>query len=559
MKLQHFTISQQGKSHIERGANCQDQSASQTVHNAILNREVAIMVIADGLGSCNYSEDGARIAVRTVIDFLANNLGNMHAISDEIIIDLLKAAYQQANANIQSEAENRELPFLSFDTTLTTAVLFDDGTCYFGHIGDDGMVALFTDGSYRMVTIRNEGEQASSVIPLSHKKDWSFGRLSAPVATVILMTDGVLDSAVGSAQFNNRIFYPFFAPVFENNMKDTEDVHDMHTFWDSYLKSDEFRTRVTDDITFGVIQNTQLMATVTPVPFDENKWNEETEEFQRIKEEALGYSRSNQTAPTAMKKHIPLSLATPSLPQFMSESASIDENVASYLSSHNMKPVTKTKKQSLGVFAWLAILFTSMLICCLVSSGIGKSIGFEQGKTIGYQEGYNKGCAEGHESGYEEGYQIGKSIGYEQAQSELTYPDPMNTEVESVFSSSDDDHDPDSIFDNENPTPTPTELISVLNSPTVSITPTASPTYTPTPSSSIDSSMSDPHKEETICIAEIASILVSLGYLDSDYNTGDNDEGFTTAIKLFQHDAQLPITGDLDAITINMLIDKSDR
>lgn len=295
MNLKHFSISQQGESHIATGMNCQDHSGSVGIFNEKLKIEMAIAVIADGVGSCDFSEDGSRIAVTTVLGMLSKELSALDEISAETVLRIIKRAYLQANDNIEHEAEERELPFLLFDTTLTVTVLTDNGSCYIGHIGDDGVVALFEDGTYGMITQRIEGEEANSVIPLSSVANWMFGVVKKPVAALALMTDGLLDKSVGSDRMNHRVYYPFFKPMFENIMETEQDVADLRLYWDEYLRDDAFRKGygVTDDITLAVVQLTSLLKDVTPIPFDEEKWNRETreakEEIEKRLEESASY------------------------------------------------------------------------------------------------------------------------------------------------------------------------------------------------------------------------------------------------------------------------------
>lgn len=294
MKLRHFSISQQGDSHIKTGKNCQDYSGTISAINPNLKMEFGIAAIADGVGSCDYSEVGSQIAVTTVLKMLKEELSVLQEVSEKSVLPLIKKAFLQANENIEHEADEKELPFLLFDTTLTVIVLTDKGTCYVGHIGDDGVVALMSDGSYSMITQRIEGEEANSVFPLSSTKYWTFGVVKKPVAALALMTDGLLDKSVGSTRMNNRVYYPFFKPMFENIMETDQDVIDLRAYWDSYLQEKEFRAGygVTDDITLAVVQLPLLLKNVKPIPFDEEKWLQDSEAAKKEIEEALNEAQT---------------------------------------------------------------------------------------------------------------------------------------------------------------------------------------------------------------------------------------------------------------------------
>lgn len=304
MKLRHFSISQQGDSHIRSGKNCQDYSGSISVLNQKLNIEMGIAAIADGVGSCDYSEVGSQIAVTTVLEVLKKELASLDEVSNNTVLPILKKAYQQANERIEQEAETRELPFPLFDTTLTVTVLTDDGTCFIGHIGDDGVVALMADGTYSMVTNRIEGEEANSVFPLSSTNYWTFGVVKKKVAALALMTDGLLDKSVGTTRMKNRVYYPFFKPMFENIMETDQDVIDLRAYWDEYLGEKSFREgyAVTDDITLAVIQLPSILKNVKPVPFDELKWREDSEKARLEIEEALSEPAAPSTSKTANVK-----------------------------------------------------------------------------------------------------------------------------------------------------------------------------------------------------------------------------------------------------------------
>ena len=298
MKTRHFAISQQGDSHVKSGKNCQDASGTRSILNENLKLEIAVAAIADGVGSCDYSEFGSKTAVETVLDVLGRELASLKELSDGSVVALLKKAFRQAFDNIEAEAGEKEIPLPLFDTTLTAAVLVEDGRCYVGHIGDDGIVALFVDGSYSLITERIEGEEANSVVPLSRgEENWRFGVAEKPVAALALMTDGLLDKSVGSAQMNNRVFYPFFSLMFEKNvMENDQDEKDLRSFWNDYLSNAQNRSQygITDDITLAVVQIPEILEKVHPIPFDQKKWDDDTKKRQEEIEKGLNPAGSSQ-------------------------------------------------------------------------------------------------------------------------------------------------------------------------------------------------------------------------------------------------------------------------
>ncbi len=298
MKIRHFSISQQGDSHIKTNTNCQDYSKSVNVINQRLHTEMVIAAIADGVGSCDYSEYGSRTAVETAVEFLSQELVKLQHISPETVGTLLKEAFEKAYDSIEQEADKQEISFALFDTTLTITVLVENGECYFGHIGDDGIVALYRDGSYKMITSRIEGEEANSVVPLSSKEHWTFAATKKPVAALALMTDGLLDKSVGTERLNNRVFYPFFDKMFTNIMENDQDEIDLRSYWDNELKDKTFRTKhtVTDDITLCVVQIPSILKQVHPKPFDEKQWNETSLQMRDVLEGKLNASNKSNSS-----------------------------------------------------------------------------------------------------------------------------------------------------------------------------------------------------------------------------------------------------------------------
>ena len=274
--IKTFNISQQGESHIKKDLPCQDYSCTKRITH--LDQEIIIAAVSDGVGSCEYSQIGSKVAVESFIECLTFNIENkVEEFSEEIILTILKHAFHYSLSQINKTSEKDELPFLEYDCTLTGVVYVGD-TLYFGHVGDDGIVALYSDGKYEMITERHKGEEANSVFPLRECDTWQFGKHN-DVVSCVLMTDGVLDFCVDSIAMNNRIFFPFLEPALTETEKEEKE---QQSEWENYLagKSEDFpdfRNIVTDDISFVVIQNIdQLKKMEFPIPFNQKKWEEDT-------------------------------------------------------------------------------------------------------------------------------------------------------------------------------------------------------------------------------------------------------------------------------------------
>ena len=290
--LTHFSITQQGKRHIEKNVPCQDFSASKRMYLAQFGCEIVIAAVADGVGSCEFSQFGSATAVQSFLNYVENNIQNeIPELSDENIIRLINHSFNYALSQVEKEAEERELPFLEFDSTLT-GIVYNGHTLWYGHIGDDGVVVLYSDGDYEMITKRHKGEEGNSLFPLREVDLWQFGQSSKEVASCVLMTDGVLDHCVDVESMGNRVYFPFLEPALTEISYTDEDAEKQRLDWDEYLAgkgsyAENFRDKVTDDISFVVVQNSDLLKVVPTVQFDFDKWDEDTAKRRKALDDAL--------------------------------------------------------------------------------------------------------------------------------------------------------------------------------------------------------------------------------------------------------------------------------
>lgn len=279
--LTHFNITQRGKDHIKLGTPCQDYSASITKTAQKLSKEYVVAAISDGIGSCMFSQYGSECVVKSFIEKAEEELDLLlDCPDDEKMLEIIKRAFTAAADNVRSKSKEMELPFNQFDSTLT-GVVYDGESLWFGHIGDDGIVAFYSDGEYELITVRHKGVPSNVVFPISERRSWQFAAAKKKVAAFFMMTDGVLDHCVDMEIMNNRVFFPFLQPALAEPIDNFEAVEKNKADWDEFLRGAgdydvNFREKVGDDITFLMVENSELVSALPAIKFDIDKWNKDT-------------------------------------------------------------------------------------------------------------------------------------------------------------------------------------------------------------------------------------------------------------------------------------------
>lgn len=276
-----FGFSQQGSSHIAQNIPCQDHCGIRYLDS----KPIVVCAIADGVGSCEMSHYGSDAAVQAALDTVVAELEPLADAPDFVFLDnqrmknILVKAFEAAVDYVVETAQNMgSLPF-SYQSTLTVAI-YDGKSLYFGHAGDDGIVALCKDGTCQMVTARHKGDEANSVVPLQAQQ-WQFGLVDREVACFVAMTDGVLDAVVGNQLFDNRIYYPFFDLIFGSEFVDEESVEKTCRCMFDILASDDYRERVHDDLTLVAVVNSEMLASTKKPVFDRDAWDKKNEEVKQ--------------------------------------------------------------------------------------------------------------------------------------------------------------------------------------------------------------------------------------------------------------------------------------
>lgn len=306
-----FGITLQGQTH----KRCTPPDPCQDYHALRWMEEEGIFLaaIADGVGSCRLSHWGAFTAVNAALDSVEEKIralaegkrlqldaesGTFRKQMKEIMLSAFRTA-QEAVEQLADTADPPQ-PVFAFQSTLTLAIY--DGKClYHGHAGDDGIVAQLPDGTVEMATRRMKGEEASSVYPLqSGENAWSFG-LVPEVAGFVMATDGVLDAFVQShsdyygINYCNGICYAFMEDAMkqlaQKSFKAAEAAMEQYH---SFMQSEEYTQRVTDDLTLVAVVSPKLMAKAKQPDFSLEIWNTIAQESLNAKRRALNHRAAQE-------------------------------------------------------------------------------------------------------------------------------------------------------------------------------------------------------------------------------------------------------------------------
>lgn len=187
MKTYGFSI--QGKSHIVRNTVCQDSSLAVRLKCGLY-----MGIVADGVGSARHADIGSKMAVEQLYRYCDSNIRKTQ--SEEEIKVILKKGYQEAMLQIENYVAKAQGKLEEYDTTLSS-VIYDGDTVVYGHAGDGGIITRYRNGVTKPVTRRQKGVDGISVRPLrAGSSSWEFGIVQEPVASVLLVTDGMLDSVI---------------------------------------------------------------------------------------------------------------------------------------------------------------------------------------------------------------------------------------------------------------------------------------------------------------------------------------------------------------------------
>jgi hypothetical protein len=232
-----------GESHLRNGLPCQDYQASLLVPSG--EWQALLIALADGAGSAEYSDLGARLAVEAALQVLENSLTS----SDPNHLDFescMRAAFESAQQALFEVAEGDGIPLRSLATTLT-CVAAADGFLTVGQLGDGSVVVQTSEDELVAVTQPQRGEYANETFFLVQEDALDHLQMQVlhyPVHALAVLSDGLMRLALQMPA--NQPHLPFFKPLF-SFAASVEDPEVGAGQLASFLSSERVSARTDDD------------------------------------------------------------------------------------------------------------------------------------------------------------------------------------------------------------------------------------------------------------------------------------------------------------------------
>jgi len=178
MRWQCFAAAVVGEDHLATGQPMQDRVAFRT------DQKRPFIAVADGLGSCSRSADGARAAV----DAAMQSLRWWQQLPDAPIEPVIRALYQRWLMEIHPIAK------ADAKSTILAAAAAADGRVLTVHLGD-GVILLEDEQSVRLHAQPNSTEFANETLSLGGEMsitDWQWTvHPRGSIRGVVMASDGV--------------------------------------------------------------------------------------------------------------------------------------------------------------------------------------------------------------------------------------------------------------------------------------------------------------------------------------------------------------------------------
>jgi hypothetical protein len=234
----------QGISHERTGQPCQDAHAIRLGAGSTL-----LAAVADGAGSAEHSEIGARLAADTAIDHLMNALKCApEELPDDALTLMLRGAAEAAGVVVAEEAARTGIEARQLASTLIIVAASPNSAAAL-QIGDGAVVACSASGELTAITTPQNGEYLNETVFLTSAAAADNAQVAVwrQIPThLAIFSDGLQPIAVSAK--DNTPHGPFFEPLFRF-ARNAADKDMASQELDAFLRSPRISQRTDDDLT----------------------------------------------------------------------------------------------------------------------------------------------------------------------------------------------------------------------------------------------------------------------------------------------------------------------
>ncbi len=236
-----------GTAHLANGTPCQDAFAA-SVLRLPSGLEVLIASLADGAGSAERADAGARLATSVSVEMVAEALADGACRVEEASM-LLWLAAERARLAVSTLAGHEERDIADFASTLMLVLLHAEGGAI-GHLGDGAIVVRNGGAGWQPILWPEHGEYVNTTRFLTDPDALEHVRvedLPGGIESACLFSDGlerlVLDLRARTAHA------PFFDAVFRRFSDVSQPGHAARVSRDlsALLDSEAVNSRTDDD------------------------------------------------------------------------------------------------------------------------------------------------------------------------------------------------------------------------------------------------------------------------------------------------------------------------
>lgn len=242
-----------GTSHIKQQMPCQDYGGYLVLNNVVIG------AVADGAGSAKYADIGARLAVETVLRYLAKVekwlqkrkhfwQSNPQPLSDQAARELFTKTLNKVVTALEAQAKRKSYPVEDLACTLLVVVATPSWVTAM-QIGDGFIVVRPELQQPQLLFPPDKGEYINETTFATSANALDAMKVCVRALKpefICASTDGLERVAIRIS--DNTPFTPFFQPL-EEYMHETRHPETSDEYLMSFLNSDRLNARTDDDKT----------------------------------------------------------------------------------------------------------------------------------------------------------------------------------------------------------------------------------------------------------------------------------------------------------------------